>query len=281
MKKHLQILLMALIVVIMHSACKEKIPVPYYLHIDNMSVENVDYLSHGSANSKITDVWVYADNKFVGAYVLPANIPFISDKQLLEVRAGISENGINNRRTAYSFYQFKTIPVDWVKGAYKTINPVVSYRTNTKLIVHEDFEAGTNFETQNNSAPIISIVDTNKYEGTASAAVTMDTSKQTMDILITKPLILPLGRPYFLEMNYKSDCLFEVALITKTNTQTTVQELGTINPRSSWNKIYFNVETRISSLQGISYQLNIRSVLPSGKQKATVYLDNIKLLGLQ
>jgi hypothetical protein len=272
----------ALIILFLVSACSEKIAVPYFLHVDSLSVANVDYSIHGSVNSKITDIWVYSDNTLIGAYVLPANIPIINntDKKVT-IWGGISENGIDNRRMEYPFYTFNTYDLNWPSGTYKTLQPELKYRTNTKLLIHEDFEAGTNFETQNNSAVINSISNSEKLEGISSGIVYLDELNPQMDILIQKELILFTNQTYFLELNYKSDVPFEVDLIGITNTGSTINALGGVNAKTNWNKIYFNVTNLVNSVHANKYKLNIRSILPTGKTNAFVMLDNIKLLSLQ
>lgn len=89
---------------ITQNACKEKIDVPYFVRIDSVNVANTNYDNHGSVSEKITDIWVYSDNVFLGAYVLPANVPIINKaSKNFEIRAGIKENGIDARRMEYPF----------------------------------------------------------------------------------------------------------------------------------------------------------------------------------
>ncbi len=283
MKFNIHILRCLSIIILIASvtACREKIATPHFVHVDSMQVANVDYSAHGSVRKKITDVWAFTDGELIGAYVLPANIPVLSNSKRIELRAGIEQNGISSVRLQYPFYLGETFNIDWKEGTYKTINPVVKYRTNTKLLIHEDFEAGTNFEVKNNSAGLNLLSNADKLEGVASGAIYLDTFNKQMDIFIDKELSLPQGQPFFIELDYKCSIPFEVDLIGLTNTGTATHFVGGVNAKEKWNKIYFNTENTLESAKASKYKLNLRAVLPEGFTSGYVYIDNVKILGLQ
>jgi hypothetical protein len=282
MKKVLQkiVPVFAVVLASMQLGCQKNIPIPYYIHIDSVSVANVDYSQHGTTNSKITDVWVYADNKLMGAYNLPANIPVISTSKIVDIRAGIAENGINNRRMAYPFYFLSVYNIDWAQGTYKTINPIVNYRTNTKMLINEDFEVGTNFEIQNASAPITYVTDTTRLEGSASGGFYLDTGKKAVDIIINNELALAPGQTAFLELNYKSDIDFEVNLKAINSGSNLTEPFG-IRAKNKWNKIYLNLQNVVNAVKANKYKLNIRTLLPNDKTNGYLLIDNVKLVVLQ
>lgn len=86
------------------SKSKIEADIPAYLSIDSVFV-NTNYQTQGSASHKITDIWVYLNDDFIGAFELPVKIPILKQgNHKITIKAGIKVNGIANTRTAYPFY---------------------------------------------------------------------------------------------------------------------------------------------------------------------------------
>jgi len=67
-----------------------EVTIPTYLKIDSVYV-NTYYPSEGSPSAKITDVWIYVDDKNMGVFELPALFPLLFEgKHKLEIRPGIN-----------------------------------------------------------------------------------------------------------------------------------------------------------------------------------------------
>ncbi|MFO7682098.1 MAG: hypothetical protein R6X34_18800, partial [Chloroflexota bacterium] len=62
----------------------------------------------------------------------------------LIIRAGIKENGINNTRTAYPFYNAIIVNHNFVPAKTDTFNPVINYLgKSVKYVLLEDFESAS------------------------------------------------------------------------------------------------------------------------------------------
>ncbi len=106
-------------------------PIPAYIHIDKIGLTTSADGSQGSNSSKITDAWVYIDERLIGCFELPVTFPVLYEgSHQLKIRAGIKVNGIAATRAPYPFYEAYTQSVDLQKGTKITVSPTVKYRTN-------------------------------------------------------------------------------------------------------------------------------------------------------
>src|SRR5689334_9342546 len=81
---------------------------PGYIAIDTFTFDPNPTIGETgpSVSTKIKDVWVYIDNKFQGAYELPAKFPVLeTGSRKIIVSPGIFLNGIAGTRSPYPFYR--------------------------------------------------------------------------------------------------------------------------------------------------------------------------------
>jgi hypothetical protein len=97
---------------------------------------------------------------------------------------------------------------------------------------------------------------------------------------------LPSDGPVYVEMDYMCDIPFNIGLIgiiAPGDTILPANYFEQINPISTWNKIYIDLNTNnllgtANSEGAIQYQIAYYVSLPSGASVGHVYLDNIKLV---
>ena len=108
----------------------------FYLKPSKASVTS--NLSQGSNSSKITDLWVYTNGQFQGAYPYNHLIPIVNNNKSAKIQifAGIKNNGIAETRVFWSFYS--PLEFDTLIESGKTIEmPLVfEYNSNTKFVIH-------------------------------------------------------------------------------------------------------------------------------------------------
>lgn len=257
-------------------------PVPSYIHIDKITL-TTDYTTQGSNSSKIADAWVYVDEKIIGAFELPADIPVLYEgAHSVKVRAGIKVNGIAATRAPYPFYTIYEQRVDLKAGEVVKMSPVVNYYAETSFKLLEDFEnVGSTFDTTSNSDVALQIVSgVNVFEGAKSAMVTTNKTQINFESVTTNTHALPGGgAPVFLEFNYKCNHAFSVGVIANGTSSSAQFDVLSFNPSSTWNKIYVYLTPTISSTyNATSYNIVFKMKNTLGLDSASLALDNIKLV---
>lgn len=284
MKDFTYFLLISLLT-ISFSSCNEKeleAPVPAYLHINDMMVQNPPPLSD-TASDKITDAWVYVNNQSIGSFELPAIIPIQKiGKVSIKIRGGIFRDGMSNSRATYPFYDFFTLDTVLHAEEHFYLHPLVQYFPKTIFDnpwSGEDFESGINFET-NPKSDTVFVRETDKskvFKGNASGAAYLNESMDFFEAYTPTFSSIPRGTsPIYLEMNYK--CTHDVVISIYANNRKVQLPVLNLRPKASWNKVYVNLGSVFSTLAQMSnFNLAIGYQKPLG-EKGALYIDNVKLL---
>src|ERR1700712_2597621 len=71
----------------------------FFLRTDKATV-HTDYATQGSGSSNITDLWLYVNGQFQGAFPIGSLMPIVlnGDHSKIDVFAGIKNNGISKTR---------------------------------------------------------------------------------------------------------------------------------------------------------------------------------------
>ncbi|MBL0256146.1 MAG: hypothetical protein IPQ03_00975 [Bacteroidetes bacterium] len=256
-------------------------PVPAYFHLDSMNL-NTDYLTQGSSSSKIVDVWVSIDNKYLGTYGLPVTFPALAEGNYkISFRAGVQVNGMTDNRAAYPPFATFDTTLNTIPGSTLVLNPTVSYKSGTVFKQIEDFDDGSlSLVSTSSNLAILNITptsDPNAFE-TNSGFVVLDDNHAVFEVASADTFSLPISVPVYLELNYKADCEFTVGVFIS-GASVLQSPLLNIRPSSTWKKIYVN----ISELGGVTsgnvfYKIYLKSTKSSSVSTATLYFDNLKVL---
>lgn len=257
--------------------------IPTFIQIDSVHLAPTVPSKHGSISHKITDVWVYYDRQFLGAYELPAKVPVISEgRGQLQIVAGIWDNGLSGTRAKYPFYTVDTFT--FTASPAQTIyhTPQFTYRTtDTPAITYivENFEQGNGFAKYSGDT---SMVRTNTpgelLEGDWSGKITLDTAATSAQTITLESYSLPANQNAYLEINYKSEV--PISMQTRVYYQgawTTYDIIG-LKARDSWTKVYLKLSGFSATYQNAKFRFIMSSSLPSGMNKATVLIDNFKII---
>jgi len=261
--------------------------IPAYIQIDTVQL-NTDYFSQGSSTHNITDVWVYVNDRLVGAFELPATIPVLArGKQKLEIRPGIKLNGIGGTRVPYPFYQPYTLSdFNFIEDSVVKLNPVTSYYNTTNFAWIEDFE-NASISIEKTSQSDTSIYKTNPINSpeallsefsSCSGVISLDEQKSGFKLASFNAFILPGGgNPVMLEIDYKCTERIGVGLFAEINGTIVDLPLVVINRSENWNKIYINLGPNVSAYNEASnFKIYFEGNINEGDAK--YYLDNIKLV---
>ena len=251
--------------------------IPSYISISSFNL-NTDPSIEGSNTNNITDVWVYANDQFRGAYELPANIPLLHKGNTnLKIFAGIKDNGISGTRVRYHFYKSYEEDVFLTQDSITEIIPQFEYLDNIDFKI-ENFEGvGTNIDTTINSEVDFNILTEN---GNHYGSVELDGNYLRFEMSTQELENLPQGgSPVYLEMDYKTNQnLLAGAYIAYPQTIAN-NELLWITPKEEWNKIYINMTKTVSeALNNNSIKFYINMFRTDTTQATWFKFDNLKII---
>src|SRR5688572_15027996 len=124
------------------TSCKKHVPSKEIFLIKAGNVKVKTSFGQGTSSHKITDLWLYVNGQFQGAYPVGNAMPIISEGKpvTINVMAGIKNNGISDTRIPWSFYNILTF--DTLVESGKTIERAFTfdYRSATTFTWNETFE---------------------------------------------------------------------------------------------------------------------------------------------
>lgn len=250
----------------------------------------------GGASQKITEVWLYVNGDFLGAYTLPATIPILAEGPTdLYLYPGIKENGIAETPGIYDLLTNYRTTVNLTAAKTTEIKPVIDYKSQSEItwafkkeqttfdqngIILEDRDSdpATSFQVTSDGAFGGSGKSVKCYVDTAHAIIAFATTQ-----LVSLPNTT--DRQVWLELNYKNDMPFYLSLVgVTTGYSEAFTPVYQFNNSSDWNKIYIKLNDAIQQAPNDQYRLFFQVSIPrdaNGKPTqltGTVYLDNIRLI---
>lgn len=278
----------------MFAGCKDQPEqIPAYLKIEPFTVN-----AQGDASwHKITDGWIYVNGEYLGAYTLPATIPFLVDGPgEVWLYPGIKENGILASPNIYPILtRWESKNVQFNPGQTTEIKPSTLYDPSAVFpfgLGRGDFDGGSNIVLENRDddpATGFSITTDGAFAGKC-LLMQVDTAHPLIQVATEKVTGLPVtGAPeVWLEMHYKCDQPFYLSLLYSSNGGSElVYNVFAFNPSAAWNKIYLNLSDPLMQTVAGEYRLYFQVPLPrdasSGKytqNQGTVRIDNIRLAHL-
>jgi hypothetical protein len=282
-------------VIVIFSSCKKIYPdpsIPSYIYLNAFDYQaNTLVDTSASKSSSIENVWVYADNELIGAFVLPAKVPILKKgKVFLSIRPGVKQNGITNTRIAYPFYTPYADSTMLYVDSVLRLNLTTQYFDYTNLAFNEYFEKNTvNFEQYTIGKGVnmkrTSVLSKDYFEGADSGEILLSGKDSLFDIQSSKSFTLPIGgREVYLEMNFKSPIAFDFGLVANAFTGKTKSVIYTFNPSYDdagtlvWKKIYIDMASVITqNSTATDFRIYFYGVQSSTAADARILFDNIKV----
>ncbi|MCW5898332.1 MAG: hypothetical protein KIT10_03595 [Flavobacteriales bacterium] len=269
-------------------ACNKGDKVPSYLDIPSVSLTTTG--QQGSATSKITDAWVFADEELIGVWELPARVPVLRDgASTIRVTPGIKRNGMFDDRLRYPFYSSWTSHVEFSLREVTAVQPTVNYISQAGFWIEAFEEPGSAFITSEASDTTLLRFTPAQYpevvlNNSPCGGFILDADHRYIRIYTDEDFQVP-GGPVFLEMDYRNDITFTVGVLFNSGGQPVslpyVYVVPTTRPdgQTAWNKMYIDLSPVFN--QGVTERdIYFEASLPSDMGHGHVYLDNVKLVRL-
>lgn len=266
--------------------------IPAYLHIKPFEVAT-NPTFEGTANAKITEVWVFVGADFTGAYSLPATVPILeTGDRTITLQAGIKDNGISSIPEIYPFYEPAIFEMTLAPNQIDTLQPQTSYISDAVFAFIEDFESADHIFSDDldgdNETNLASSTE-DVFEGDRSGKIllTQDHPQVAIGTDVTELFkdLQESGVFVYLEVNYKSDVDvgWGIAVHPNGSPDRIVATDPSFVAKAEWNKIYFNLSQLIFNNQNAQYQIVLAAQIPTEggnptMEQANIYLDNIKLI---
>lgn len=258
---------------------------PTTLHVEPFEFEVTP--GQGSAINKITEVWVYANESFLGVFSAPVDVYYLgTGMTTFSFRPGIRNNGIASDAIIYPLFKPYTQVIDATPGASFDIHPVTGYQVGTVFSFLADFELDNPFTDDRDTVAASEMIrsGTDVFEGQFSGEIIMSEEADFIDVGHTVPVPLPDdGSPVYLEFRYKSEIPMSVGLLgVNLNGVMASQFFYLVNPSAEWNMIYLELTEQIELSQFDAYKILFRSLYPSTATEPEhhIFLDNIKVVYL-
>lgn len=240
------------------------------------------YTTQGYGSDNITDLWLYTNGKFRGAYPIGSKMPVMIEdgKSAIEVYAGIKVNGISGTRKNWVMYQSIKLDTVVASGTNFVRNFAFNYSGSAKFPWVETFQGSGSTVIK---SPIsdttfkMHISDGHVFEGTKSIELGLTGSALVAQIETASSYTLPLNSAeIYLELDYKSNCEFRVG----TSTNGSYYEAQTIvTPKENWHHIYIQIAESVNMDKSSGLKKVFFKIIRNGNiAEQKVYLDNLKLV---
>ena len=239
----------------------------------------------GTGSENITEVWVYLDEKPLGVFSTPAEIPVIHEGNAnIKIFAGIKNNGISDTRIRYPFLMAYDTTLSFTAGSSDTVVPTFQY-DNACDIEELGFESG-NFlvELAGNGGVFSATTDPNLvFEGNRSGMGILSSGLSKIYFKDDTNREFTGGQMYFLEMNYSCNNKMSVGLLVTEAGGVTKELVLIMNPTQEtdgvpvWKKIYVDFgAVPQKHPQALFYEWYVESIPDEPNKAVEVYLDNLK-----
>ena len=251
----------------------EEAPAATFLNIASVTLDAAS--DQGGSTQDISEVWIYADTQFVGAYHPPTEFPLlIQSPTTIEVFAGIRQNATGSDIVIYPFYE--SFRVNVAPGAPQVLQPSFRYRDGVRFAAIDQFESSNalTFDLDGDARTAFSVT-TLADNSFATAAVWPEAALLEVETNFNIKDLPNDGRPFYLELDYQSDTDLQIGLRKNTDAVYLIQLL----PNDDWRKVYVDLSDFLRGVTIQDFQLRFRAQHDgSTEAKQLIRMDNLKLL---
>jgi len=246
-------------------------------------------LVEGSPSANIDDVWLEVNGQVVGTYELPVDIPILATGPTdIFMFAGVKRNGIGADRARYPFYSPIQTTLVLDENSTLDFTPEFTYIEDRLEFQIEDFESAgsTLVRSLGSDTTINDVADPIPNEalrGLRVGKVVLGGNDEKFKIQSTFDLDLALEENVYIELDYLIDAPITVGLLRTSPTYQEVSVIGLAPKQNAagdyiWNKVYIDLRVAIDQLGNLfGYEIFIEGNL-NGRDEATYYLDNVKVI---
>ncbi|MBK9271728.1 MAG: hypothetical protein IPM48_09010 [Saprospiraceae bacterium] len=257
-------------------------PIPSYIALDQYQVSVLP--NQGTALHQFKDVWLFANDQYVGAYELPVRIPILQDSDfVLKVIPGIRKNGVLSEPVRFTFMDPFEQMVAPNPGQIIQVSPVYQYASDIQFPFIEDFDRFHFFNDDRDNNPETAIVlsaPEEAFEGSHSGLIALTAQNPYLYVWYDLQKIIPVTpNRVFLELHYKSEIPFYIGFVGIKANEFDDLLHGTVLPSKDWRKIYFDFTDITNDAKSDFYKLALAAnyIADSSKTEQKIWLDNIKV----
>lgn len=284
---HRMTLYIAIILLVLSTlSCKKKFePAEEAFFITAKDIRIATGAGQGYGSHKITELWLYTNGNFRGAYPVGSRMPVMVEngKAVIDVFAGIMNNGISETRMNWLLYEPLKIDTMAANGTNIERNFTFKYRNSVKFVWVENFELPGFSLVRSSISDTTYKIHTNNgnvFEGNKSIEFGLSGNALTAQLETATTYSLPMGGSsgnLYLELDYKCNSSFVVGVISNG----AFTEVLTVNAKDNWNHIYVQLSNAVNADPSTSYKkIAFRVKRDNSAQTQSVFLDNIKLVYL-
>lgn len=237
--------------------------------------------AQGTAHSPhaVNEAWLYIDDRFAGAFSLPANIPLLEtgEGKTLNIYAGIRDFGIRSRPAIYTLLDPFSLTTDLEPGKEYGINLLFKYKNGLIVHVHDGFESGNPFaaDLDDNKQHHIARSGLQALEGQYSGHIVLNAANPVLEAGTS---FFRLNASSYLEMSFRSSIDFNIG-IQLTQPGTSLKDFFLLLKASGeWKTVYIPFREILDRYSGETFQVILRAEHPSSAGESYIYLDLIKIL---
>ncbi len=251
----------------------------FFIKSSNVSVVTTTSIQ-GTSSNKITELYLYVNGKFQGAYPTGNLMPIASNNQNvnIDIFAGIKNNGFKSTHITWLFYDKIEIDTIVESGVIVDRPLAFKYNPNVKFAWIEGFENTTGTSLIKSGVSSVNFLSVTSPESFEGKSIKMElTQNQTIaQIESVNSFSLPTGSSnVYLELDYKCFQEFTIGLIAN-NTE---KQVITLNPNTNWNKIYINLADILNTAPtAATHKLYFKMKKINDSDDSRFYLDNIKVV---
>jgi len=290
------------------SACNKfsgDVTVPAWLHLDGIDIvaqeENAPSVEEGFYSSLVDAVQLVAyfegddAETNLGTFQLPCTVPVLRHGKMkyLTVVPCVKQNGIASTRIEYPYFQRQrieglTLAADSVThiGTLDTATGKYILRTHYYPLPHlailaEDYFEPTSFSTHFDST-LTWVKDdpSNACTGQGYGKVHVDKTQSTVRFYIPEEFTVDRTKYLYLEMDYRTDMLFEIYLTGFVNASSNASTMSVMKlyANDRWQKIYINLGKAWSQFNyNNPISLSFAALNTEGAE-GDICIDNIKII---
>ena len=261
-------------------------PVPATIHLNPFTFDIEP--GQGSANNRISEVWVYANGNYLGTFSPPVDIRYLEEGLTsFTFRPGIRNNGIAGDAITYPLFTGYTIDFDIVPGTTYQVTPLTRYQPDAVFSLIADFELSNPFTDNKDTVAASQVLRsmTDVFEGQYAGEIIMSEQADYIDVGQALGMSdLPVdGTAAYLEFRYKCETEFSIGILgTNLEGQSYSNYFYLVKPTTEWNMLYIELTDLLEASALSSYKIFFRSLYPPSatKPELPIFLDNIKVVHL-
>ena len=309
MRRYIYLIFSALLIVFLVDSCEPTDLTPVYIHVTPEDLEDCidvsrfnethdEYFDQDKLEAisrhKFTHVNVYVDNKNLGCWELPCNVPVLdansNDTSTLVLIPAFPISGMANTIYGYPFLNICRQKVVLKKGTTYEVSqnpPRYEYSEYTNFPFFETFSNSTHFSPSNVSTTGQNFVLTTRDGNRVGEIVLSDAQGLSFDVT-SSSFEVPVGSyRVLLEVRYKTDVNVQVAVKMSTayNPYTAYPIGGFYASPNEWKTIHFDLTNTINSYHGTAGNRTQMTVILSGVgdegKESLVDIDDIKVVWIK